>query len=348
MTTTRVRGRDRGRAPGRGTPGSFDIKHQSSAEVSLDAEAGSALPEKKLTKADEHKALVARELLSAMREGTAPWQRPWAPGELSAYRPSNAATGRPYSGQNTLWLMISATRAGYPSNQWMTFNQAKKLGGQVRKGEHGTRILIYKTFERRDKDGSPMLDDHGKPMTGVFASTATVFNIAQVDGLPEKATPADAAPTERAWEDDRVGQSVIDSSGAVIHHVSQDRAFYRPSTDEITLPTREQFPDASSYYSTAFHELSHWTGHPSRLNRVHGKSFGDHDYAGEELVAELSSFLISSETQVGYEPAQTAAYLKSWSDARGSKDAEAEVQQALHDAGRAAKYLLDKIPGRSA
>lgn len=311
-----------------GHAGQFATKLQSPAEVTLGS--------RRRDRVAGHRQLVAREILSRIAEGTAPWQRPWRPGRMSIL-PTNAATGASYSGQNRLWLMIRATQHGWSDSRWMTFNQAKKAGGHVRRGERGERILVYKTFQKRDENGDPVTDDEGRPVTGAFASTATVFNVAQIDGLPEpEETP------EPTWDTEAAGDAVIAGSGARIEHHDQDQSYYVPSEDVIRLPNRGQFMSAAGYYSTAFHELSHWTGHQSRLNRRAdgGMRFGEHGYAREELVAELSSFLVASETGSGYEPGESSAYLKSWAERRHG-DVEAEIMAALGDAGRASKWLLE-------
>ncbi|WP_192496855.1 ArdC family protein [Pseudoclavibacter sp. CFCC 14310] len=336
MAPTALRGKDRGRAPGRGTPGSFDIKRQTDAEVSLAPTAGEAKP----SKTQQFQTQVAAEIIARMEAGTAPWQKSWHPGALQGRRAVNGSTGRPYSGQNSLWLMIRGFDRGFTDPRWMTFNQAKKAGASVRKGAKGERILIYKTFERKNDDGTPKLDAKGRPITGAFASTATVFNGEEIDDMP--AMPG-SHERERTWEDAGAGEALIAASGAHIVHQDQSEAFYVPGSDTVTLPNKEQFDSETGYYSTAFHELSHWTGHPSRLDRGTHDGFGGHEYAREELVAELGSFLIASETGCGYEPQNSASYLQGWAQRRDQTDPQKEVQEALHDAGKAAQYLLKRL-----
>ncbi|KAB1661664.1 DUF1738 domain-containing protein [Pseudoclavibacter sp. CFCC 13796] len=333
MASTAVRGRDRGRAPGRGTPGSFDIKDQTKAEVTLDASAGGSKP----SKTQQFQQQVATEILARMQEGTAPWQKAWQPGALQGRRAVNGSTGRPYSGQNSLWLLVRGFDRGFTDPRWVTFNQAKKAGAKVRQGAKGERILIYKPFERKNADGTPKLDEKGRPITGAFASTATVFNAEEIDDMP--AMPG-SVERERTWEDAGTGEALIAASGAHIVHQDQSQAFYVPGSDTITLPNKEQFDSETGYYSTAFHELSHWTGHSSRLDRGTHDGFGGHEYAREELVAELSSFLIAGETGCGYEPSNSASYLQGWAQRRDQSDPQKEVQAALHDASKATQFLL--------
>lgn len=237
-------------------------------------------------KAQEVMEDVTTNLVKLMEEGADNWQMPWR--KLGATGlPRNASTGKFYRGGNVLALGMSGIMQGFSSNEWGTFKQWQGLGGSVRKGEHGTRGLIYKPTP-----GKTMVVED--PTTGedvtltsrgsAFASVFVVFNRDQVDGLPEVPAEAPTDPLEllehvEAW------------ASAIPAHIvyGGDRACYSPSTDVVRIPGRDQFATTLGLYATLAHELAHWTGNLTRLNRTFGKRFGDDAYAAEELVAELSS-----------------------------------------------------------
>jgi putative DNA primase/helicase len=217
--------------------------------------------------ADTKKAFheqVAEKLIEQLRQGTAPWQRPWEAGEAASLLPINPTTGKRYRGINAIQLMSQ----GRVDQRWLTYKQAAAAGAQVRKGEHGTAIQYWKFSEeqtRIDESGKPVLDAQGKPVRAevrlerprVFF--ATVFNAEQIDGLPPMQR------REQTWNAVERAEAILLVSGAVIQHGGQNRAFYRLRTDSIHLPDKGQFPSAETYYATALHELGHWTGHASRL-----------------------------------------------------------------------------------
>jgi putative DNA primase/helicase len=233
--------------------------------------------------ADTKKAFheqVAEKLIEQLRQGTAPWQRPWEAGEAASLLPINPTTGKRYRGINAIQLMSQ----GRVDQRWLTYKQAVAAGAQVRKGEHGTAIQYWKFSEehlRTDEIGKPVLDAQGKPVKAevrlerprVFF--ATVFNAEQIDGLPPMQR------REQTWNAVERAEAILLASGAVIQHGGQNRAFYRLRTDSIHLPDKGQFPSADNYYAIALHELGHWTGHPSRLDRDLAHPFGSEGYAKE-------------------------------------------------------------------
>ena len=231
---------------------------------------------------------VAGALIEQLKAGTAPWVKPWQPGER--FMPYNPTTGNEYHGMNALWLMSRAENHGYGDTRWMTYRQALESGAQVRKGEKGTAIQYWKwqgLEPVRDADGKPVLDAEGNKVRQLVRYerprvwSAAVFNATQIDGLP----PPSERPALAAWERHEKAEAILANAGAAIRHVPGDRAFYRLAEDTITLPARNQFPTADGYYATALHELGHWTGHPSRLARDLAHPFGSEGYAREELVA---------------------------------------------------------------
>ncbi|MCF3262337.1 zincin-like metallopeptidase domain-containing protein [Escherichia coli] len=287
----------------------------------------------------EYAEEVAARIIEQLEQGTAPWQKPWQPGELRL--PYNPTTGKEYRGMNSLWLHMQ----GHSDPRWMTYNQAAAEGAQVRKGSKGTHIVYWKFSEERkatDEQGRPVIDpDTGKQKTVTVqlerprSFMAVVFNGSQIDGLP----PLEARPTGPEPERHARAEAILANSGAVIRHEPGDRAFYRPSTDSITLPERNQFPTADNYYATALHELGHWTGHPSRLDRDLAHPFGSEGYAREELRAEIASLMLGERLEIGHDPGQHAAYVGSW--VKALKEDPKEIFRAASDAERISAYVMD-------
>jgi antirestriction protein ArdC/phage/plasmid primase-like uncharacterized protein len=281
--------------------------------------------------------IVAENLIRQLEAGTAPWQRPWDAGESGSFLPYNPTTGNRYKGINALHLM-SQDR---DDQRWMTYKQASEAGGQVRKGEKGTGIQYWKFTEehtKKDDNGSPVLDSDGNPVKVIVRLErprvffATVFNGEQIDGLsPIEKKELTWAPVERA-------ERILSASGANINHNGGGRAFYRPSTDGIHLPDKGQFPSADSYYATALHELGHWTGHQSRLDRDLAHPFGSEGYAKEELRAEIASMILGDELGIGHDPGQHAAYVGSW--IKALKEDPLEIFRAAADAEKIHGYVL--------
>jgi putative DNA primase/helicase len=258
---------------------------------------------------------VAESIIQQLKQGTAPWQKPWRAGER--YVPYNPSSEKPYRGMNVLWLLSQGEEKGYSDKRWMTYRQAATEGAQVRKGEKGTVVQYWKWQDLipvKDAQGRPVLDGLGKPKQEVVKYErprvfgAVVFNAEQMDGLepaPERDPPSVWAANEKA-------DAILLASGAKIDHHSQDRAYYSVPQDKITLPLRERFPTADGYFATALHELGHWTGHPTRLDRDLAHPFGSEGYAKEELRAEIASLMLGDELSIGHDPTQHVAYVKSW------------------------------------
>jgi len=280
---------------------------------------------------------VAENLIEQLKKGTAPWQKPWEPGDLLAALPVNSTTGKRYRGINSLNLMSRA----YTDPRWLTYKQAISLGAQVRKGEKSTLVQYWKFTEehiKKDDSGNIVLNNESQPVKEqvrlerprVFY--AAVFNAQQMDNLPELDIKApDWDPLERA-------ERILQASHAVIHHGEADRAFYRPSTDSIHLPHKHQFPTPDRYYATALHELGHWTGHESRLSRDLAHPFGSEGYGREELRAEIASMLLSGELGIGHDPGQHVAYVSSW--IKALQEDPTEIFRAAADAEKIQEYVL--------
>ncbi len=305
-------------------------------------------------KSDEYHRKFADAIIAQIREGTAPWQKPWGPGERVL--PMNVDTGRAYRGGNSLHLAAVQQQRGYDDVRWGTYRQIQTRGGQVRKGERGTRILSFQDKRRiavTDERGRPRRDAEGKrvyrheKLAVPHIRQYTVFNAEQADGLPERSN----APTQPLWKTHREAERVLDDGAASVRHVAGDRACYDIERDEIVLPRRGQFPSANHYYQTALHELGHSTGHPDRMNRdtlVQGieNGFGSPDYAREELRAEIGAMMTGERVGVGHDPSRGAAYVEGWIQVL--EDDPREIRRAAADAQRISDFVLVRHRERAA
>jgi antirestriction protein ArdC len=244
--------------------------------------------------------------------------------------PTNATTGKAYRGGNVLNLMIEGMNRGYDDPRWCTYKQATEKGWQVRKGEKGSGIEFWEVKPGR---AGPDDEDAENPRSRLIHRTYAVFNAQQIDGIP----PLQLKP-RRPFEIIEAGERILKESGADIRH-GGSRAFYRPSDDVVQLPQKDAFVDPPAYYGTAAHELAHWTGAPSRLNRQFGK-FGDPDYAREEIRADMASAMICAETGIPFNPEQTAGYVKNWISVL--KDDKNEFFKAAADASKICDHLLGR------
>lgn len=280
---------------------------------------------------------VAQKLIEQLKQGTAPWQRPWEPGNPGGLIPINPITQKRYKGINALLLMTEK----YTDTRWMTYKQATSVEAQVRKGEKGTVIQYWKFREeqpKKDEQGKPVLDTNGKPIKievrlerpKVFY--ATVFNAEQIEGLPP------LTPKPFSWDSIERAEQILNASGAIILHGENNRAFYRPATDSIHLPDKSQFVSADNYYATALHELSHWSGHTSRMNRDLLHPFGSAGYAKEELRAEITSMILGDELGVGHDPGQHVSYIESW--IKVLQDDPLELFRAAAEAEKMQEFIL--------
>ena len=279
---------------------------------------------------------LADKLIAQLKEGTAPWQKPWVEGQ--SFSPYNPTTGNRYRGINVLALLGT----DFSDPRWMTYKQAQAQGWQVRGGERSTQIQHWIWEEERvrvGKDGQPVLDSQKKFVKDLVrlerpkVITAAVFNAEQIDGIP-------ALEPERTYDWDPVEQAekLLQASGAKIEHSQSGGAYYRLSTDTIRLPSPDRFETPSGYYGTALHELGHWSGHPDRLDRDLGNPFGSEGYAREELRAEIASLILGSELGIGYDPAAHAGYVDHW--VQILTDTPKEILYAAADAERISDYIL--------
>jgi antirestriction protein ArdC len=275
--------------------------------------------------ADYRKELTAK-IISQLEAGTAPWVKPWNPDLAPPGSPHNAVSGRPYHGGNHLWLQCQ----GYIEPRWCTYRQASEARWQVRRGEKATTVEYWQwSKDEKNERGETVQVKLDQPR--VFY--ASVFNVAQMENVPEYKPPT------LEWNPEEAAEHILKSSGAAIFFDKTDTAYYSPRHDQIHMPPKVIFPSAEAFYGVALHELGHWTGHGSRLNRDLVHQFGTPDYAKEELRAELSSYFLSARLGIPHDPGQHAAYIGSWIEAL-SKDHN-EIFRAAKDAERICEFVLE-------
>jgi antirestriction protein ArdC len=287
-----------------------------------------------MTRQDPHSRITNR-ILAELEQGTRPWLKPWSGGDMATpgqTRPLRA-TGQSYRGINVLLLWIEAQASGLVAPSWITYKQAHALGAQVRKGEHGATVVYYGDSTKTVHDDASGED---REQGFRFLKTYTVFNVAQIDGLPERfhIMPKPAPEAERI----AAAEAFFASIPATVNH-GGDRAYYVPSADRIQLPPFAAFHDAHGYYATRGHETVHWTRHESRLDRSFGREkWGNADYAREELCAELGAAFLAADLGLCIDPRPDhASYIASWIKVL-QNDTRAIVQAAAH-AERAVAYL---------
>ena len=286
---------------------------------------------------------VTERVIADLEHGVRPWLKPWnaghAAGRITLPLRHN---GTPYRGINILLLWGEAMTNGYTSPLWMTFKQALALGAHVRKGEHGAMVVYADRFTRTETDA----DGNGAEREIPFLKAYTVFNVAQIEGLPAHYYARPEAKADKL-ELIESAEGFCAATGAVIRH-GGNMAYYAPGPDVIQLPVPEAFRDAESYAATKAHELTHWTKHPSRLDRdFGGKRFGDTGYAREELVAELGAAFLCADLGITPEPREDhASYLAHWLELL-REDKRAIFSAASH-AQRAVDFLHSLSPRQAA
>ena len=288
------------------------------------------------SKAQEYRDELVKKLCEAMENGTAPWQRTWTDGDA----PFNAVSGRAYHGINAVNLALQSQALGQPNDgRWLTFDQAKEKGWHVKQGEKGTHVEFYK-FEEKPKfneAGSPVLDADGKQEVekSVVVRNYVVFHASQIEGIPPYEPKA-----RNPIEDNEKAERILKESGAEIRHGGNE-AFYNRTDDYIQVPERSKFNSQADYYATTLHEIGHWTGHSSRLNRPASSDMKSETYAKEELVAEISSMFVSAETgipQTKEHFENHAAYVDYW--VKAVKEDPNALFKAVSHAQKASEEIL--------
>lgn len=294
-------------------------------------------------KQDVYEKITAR-IVADLEQGVRPWMRPWSAANTDGriVRPLRS-NGVPYRGINVLTLWMEAIEKGYGAPIWMTFKQALELGANVRKGEKGSLVVYADTITRTEADGE------GKESEAVipFMKGYTVFNVEQIENLPEQYRVKPEQPKADAPQRIAHAESFFAATGAAVVHAC-NIACYSQAQDKINMPPIESFTDAEAYYATLAHECTHWTKHPSRLDREFGrKRWGDEGYAMEELVAELGAAFVCADLSLTPEVRDDhASYIASW--LKVLKDDKRAVFSAASHAQRAADYLSGSQPGAKA
>lgn len=257
-----------------------------------------------MNKSDIYSDVTAR-IITDLEAGIAPWVKPWTNGASAPLTmPRNHVSGRQYSGVNILLLWNALADRGYQSNRWLTYKQARDLGGNVRFGEKSTTIVYAGSFTPEAEKAKAA--ETGKDAQSVyFLKKMSVFNIEQCDGI---AAPIAVPVTER--EGIAAADELFGALGIKVQH-GGDRAFYSPGYDFVQMPTQAAFPAVVDYYRTLAHELTHATGHKSRLDRNILNQFGSVDYAREELVAEIGAAFVCATIGIEYET-RHADYIGHW------------------------------------
>jgi antirestriction protein ArdC len=290
---------------------------------------------------------ITNRIVSQLEEGVRPWMQPWS-GDHAGSRVARPlrASGQPYRGINVLMLWSAAMEQGFTTPVWLTFKQALDLKAHVRKGERGSLVVYADRMTRAETDAeSGKETERSIP----FLKSYTVFNVEQIAGLPEHFY---AKPEPKGENLQRIMRAELFFAATRAHIVhGGSRACYVPRTDNIHLPCVDFFRDAESYYATLAHEATHWTRHPSRLDREFGrKRWGDEGYAMEELVAELGAAFLSADLELTPEMREDhAAYIGSWitvlkNDKRAIFTAASHAQRAadfLHGASSSANASVE-------
>ena len=281
---------------------------------------------------DEIHDTVTRLIVEELESGNVPWRKGW---NAHGFMPTSMTTGKPYTGINSLILAVMANRKKYERGLWLTYKQAAALGGQVKKGEKGTHIVYYKMQDTIDKLT-------GETITYPLMRSYVVFNLAQCENveIPKKylvkQEPVEVLPAL---------EGIINgyANAPTIYYAEQGSAYYDPAADSITLPSLAQFVSAEEHAYTLCHELTHSTGHKSRLDRwseaEKPSRFGCEGYAREELVAELGACMLLSAAGLSVDIPNSGAYIKNW--LKALKDDKSLIFKASAKASKAMKHIME-------
>lgn len=279
--------------------------------------------------------VITSRIVKQLESGTAPWHKPWKVSGKNGL-PRNVVSGKEYRGIN-LWILLSS---GFASPHWLTFRQARELGGHVRQGEAGLPVVYWKSSTREVQDGDETIE---KP--SVLCRYYTVFNVEQCEGL--RIQPVEPAHNQPQVQPIDACEQVISAwlGKPTIKH-GGNHASYSKALDCVQMPERDRFSSAEEYYSTLFHELTHSTGHPTRLNRsslTDFERFGDQNYSREELVAEMGAAFLAGSCGIENRTINnSAAYLANWLGAL--KNDSRMVLVAASQAQKAADLILGVNP----
>jgi antirestriction protein ArdC len=278
---------------------------------------------------------IVRSFVEKLEAGTPPWVKPYAIAGGGNNLPANRRTFKPYRGINIMMLWMAGSAHGFSSRYWLTFKQAHSMGGRVKKGEKGTPIMFWTEYDK-SKVKDTVEDEYDPNADKAWVLRFyTVFNLDQIDGISDPDAISDLSLIEdnRLRENPRV-MEFVGKTGAVVK--GGNTPCYIPSADRIEMPPIKSFINTEGYHASLLHELSHWSGHSDRLNRLAiDTKFGDTAYAFEELIAEMGSAFLCSYLGVPLENAQHPEYLAYWAKVISDKPSilwkAATKSQALHD-----------------
>lgn len=307
---------------------------------------------------------VAARIVKSIEEGTSIWQKPWDPA-AKKNRPHNELTGANYQGMNRVLLMTEMLSRGSNDTRFMTYRQTQAMAAdmakngtpedklpQVRQGAESIEIVKFGRAIRKvdvlDDAGKPKKDADGKAIVKEkhgrsFLQTFRVFHASDIENMP----PLELAEPKAQWEVHAEAERLLQLSGVPIDHNSDNRAYYQPALDRISMPFPDQFSTANDWYCTVLHEVAHSTGHASRLNRegiTEFNGFGSSSYSYEELIAETSSAFTASELSLDNDAvmANHASYLAGWA-AKIKEDPKA-LFKAFNEAEQASDFILQRHP----
>jgi antirestriction protein ArdC len=274
--------------------------------------------------------VVTESIIKQLESGVAPWRKPWR-----TEMPANLVSKKEYRGINIFLLAC----LGYGSRYWLTYRQAQALGGSVRNGEHGSKVVFWKIHEYRKENSETGETENYK---SILLRYYSVFNLEQCEGIKSPEPAMVISPIEQC-------ESIVRSMPNPPGFARDSQACYRPSIDTVGMPAISAFHSSEEYYSTLFHELTHSTGHPSRIARdgiMNHNPFGSEDYSKEELVAEMGAAMLCGVAGIESRTLEnSASYLQSWINKLKS-DSRLIVSTASQ-AQKAADYILARAATES-
>ncbi len=275
--------------------------------------------------------IITERIIKQLESGVAPWRKPW-----TCQTPANLITQREYRGLNVLTLASQ----GFPSRFWLTFNQAAKLGGRIRKGEKSSPVIFWNVGEEQETTTPDGRKETSCPFLLRYYS---VFNYSQTEGID---IPASLLQETRTNDPIAACEQIVASMPNPPAFQQSDKAWYSPSNDVVGMPACALFHSSEEFYATEFHELGHSTGHPKRLHRENFDNpayFGSESYSKEELIAEMTAAMLCGIAGIEQKTLEnSAAYLKTWI-ARLKSDSRLLVS-AASQAQKAADFIQGKTP----
>jgi antirestriction protein ArdC len=273
--------------------------------------------------------MITDKILAQLEKGVVPWQKPWI---VKGVPQMNLATKKPYRGVN---IMLTSM-AGFGSPYWVSYKQAQRLGGNVKKEESKNyAFVIFWNWIKKE-------DENGKETKIPYMRYYRIYNVEQCEGFEDKIPKPKEIENvvEPSKEADKIVENYFDQNCKL--SFGGDSAYYSPTRDAVGMPLQEQFTSTAGYYGTIFHEMAHSTGHKSRLNRkeiTEPTNFGSHAYSKEELVAEIGSAMLTNKTGMDIEFDNSVAYIKAW--AKALNDDKRLIIHAGQRAQKAVDYILE-------